>query len=453
MSEHWHPHEYQLRAMKLLLSQGSGGLFLDPGLGKTAVCLAAYKILRAKGLAPKGMLVIAPLRPCYNVWPDEIEKWIEFNELSYAVVHGNDKRQMLGLDVDIHIINPEGLAWLFNVKASHRKEWTIVCVDESTKFKNSTTKRFKLMRPHFPRFDRRWILTGTPIPNGLEDLFGQVFIMDEGSALGRYVTHYRNKFFHSNAWEPYKFYPNVGSWEAIMGRIDPLVLRLAANDYLEMPAVLQERIYVDLPQDAREKYNDIETEFITEINEGLIVAANAAVAGGKCRQICNGAIYTNKEHDWSQIHDAKLDALGDLIEQLGGAPLLIMYEFNHDRERLLGRFGSSIPVLGGGTSAGRSDEYIRSFNAGEIPLMICHPASMAHGLNLQDACHHICWFGITWNLEYYDQANARVNRQGQKFPVFIYHILATDTLDDVVMDTLAEKDHTQKRLFASLSTK
>jgi len=449
----WIPHEYQLRAIKLLLSQGSAGLFLDPGLGKTAVALAAYKVLKNNGMAPKGMLVIAPLRPCYNVWPDEIEKWAEFNELTYAVCHGSDKAEMLRTDVDIHIINPEGLKWLFAPTATHRKEWTIVCVDESTKFKNSTTKRFKLMRPHFPRFDRRWILTGTPIPNGIEDLFGQAFIMDEGRALGRYVTHYRTKYFYTNAWEPYKYYPIDGSWDKIMALIDPLVLRLAAEDYIDMPPVLQERIYVDLPEEAREKYRDIEEEFITQVDEGVIVAANAAVAGGKCRQICNGAIYTNKEHDWSQVHDAKLDAMGDLLEQLGGAPVLIMYEFNHDRERLLGRFGSSIPVLGGGTTAGKSDIYIQEFNAGQHPIMICHPASMAHGLNLQEACHHICWFGITWNLEYYDQANARVNRQGQKFPVFIYHILAKDTLDDVVMDTLAMKDHTQKRLFQSLTTR
>jgi SNF2 family DNA or RNA helicase len=280
-----------------------------------------------------------------------------------------------------------------------------------------------------------------------------MFILDEGNALGRYVTHYRNKFFHSNAWEPYKFYPNMGAWELIMARVDPLVIRLAAEDYLEMPAVLQERIYVDLPSEAREKYNDIENEFITQINEGVVVAANAAVAGGKCRQICNGAIYTSKEHDWSQIHNAKLDAVEELIEQLGGAPVLLMYEFNHDKERLLGRFGSATPVLGGGTSIGKSNEYIRAFNEGAYPIMICHPASMAHGLNLQEACHHIVWFGITWNLEYYDQANARVNRQGQKFPVFIYHILASDTLDDTVMDTLAFKDHNQKMLFTSLTTK
>jgi SNF2 family DNA or RNA helicase len=449
----WTPHDYQLRAIKLLLSQGSGGLLLDPGLGKTAIALAAYRVLKTQGYAPKGMLVIAPLRPCYNVWPDEMEKWLEFNDLTYAVMHGNEKNDMLKLDVDIHIINPEGLQWLFNPLAHHRKEWSILCVDESTKFKNSTTKRFKLMRKWFPQFARRWILTGTPMPLGLQDLFGQIFILDDGAALGRYITHFRAKYFYSEPWNPYQYFPQDGAFEQVVEKIDPFVLRLAAKDYLDMPPVIQEAIYIDLPPDARERYKDIEDDFITQLEEGTIVAANSAVAGGKCRQICNGALYLNKEHDWTSIHNAKLDAMGDLIEQLGGAPLLIMYEFNHDKERLLGRFGSTIPVLGGGTSAGKSDQYIQEFNDGQHPIMICHPASMAHGLNLQDACHHICWFGITWNLEHYDQANARVNRQGQRFPVFIYHILARDTLDDTVAEVLRAKDHNQKKLFASLSTK
>ena len=453
MSEPFHPHDYQLRAIKLLLSQGSGGLLLDPGLGKTAVCLAAYKVLKNKGLVPRGMLVVAPLRPCYNVWPKEIEKWLEFNDLTYAVVHGSDKAEMLALDVDIHVINPEGLAWLFQVGTNKRQDWTILCVDESTKFKNSTTKRFKLMRHQFPKFDRRWILTGTPMPQGLEDLFGQAFILDLGRALGRYITHYRVKYFYSNAWEPYKWFAKDGSFRKIIERIDPLVLRLAAEDYLDMPPVIQEAIYVDLPEEAREKYKDIEDDFITQLEEGTIIAANAAVAGGKCRQICNGALYINREHDWVTIHDEKIGALEDLVESLGGAPMLVMYEFNHDKERLLGRLGSAIPVLGGGTSARKSNEYISEFNEGKHPVMICHPASMAHGLNLQEACHHICWFGITWNLEHYDQSIARIYRQGQEFPVFVYHILASDTLDDRVVEVLQQKDHNQKALFKNLSTR
>lgn len=448
----WHPHDYQLRAVKLLLSQGSAGLFLDPGLGKTAICLAAYKILKNKGLVPGGMLVIAPLRPCYSVWPAEIMKWADFNELTYAILHGSDKQEMLDLNVDIHIINPEGLKWLFEQKPRRWREWSILCVDESTKFKHSTTARFKLMRHHFPRFDRRWILTGTPVPNGILDLFGQIFILDLGRALGRYITHYRNEFFHVMAWDQYNYISNVGAWETIIDRVDPLVLRLSAEDYLSMPPLPDiDPIWVDLPQEAREKYNDIEQEFITQLGEGTIIAANAAVAGGKCRQICNGAIYTNPEHDWIKVHDVKVEALEELIDSLGGAPTLVMYEFNHDKARLLGRFGSTTPVLGGGTSARKADEYIQDFNNGKIPLMLCHPASMAHGLNLQETCHHMIWFGLTWNLEHYDQAIARIYRQGQKNTVFVYHILAKDTLDEKVMAILAAKDKTQKALFEGLT--
>lgn len=449
----WNPKEYQLRAVKLLLSQGSGGLLLDPGLGKTSICLAAIKILKAKGLIPGGVLVIAPLRPCYSVWPEEIEKWDEFNELTYAVVHGPDKAEMLALDADIHIINPEGLKWLFDPKARRWRNWTVLCVDESTKFKHSSTARFKLMRPHFERFKRRWILTGTIVPNGIMDLFGQIYILDTGRALGRYITHFRNKFFRTEAWDPYTYIPLEGSHEKITDLVDPLVLRLAAKDYLNMPPVIQENVLIDLPPEAREKYQDIEDEFITQLDEGLIVAANAAVAGGKCRQICNGAIYTNAQHDWTQVHDAKVDALVDLLDQLGGAPTLIMYEFNHDKERLLGKLGNDTPVLGGGTSAEQADGYIRDFNEGKIKYMLCHPASMAHGLNLQKACHHMIWFGLTWNLEYYDQSVARIYRQGQEHPVFVYHILARDTLDYRVMGVLKDKDKTQKLFFAALTKK
>jgi SNF2 family DNA or RNA helicase len=291
------------------------------------------------------------------------------------------------------------------------------------------------------------------MPLGLQDLFGQIFILDDGAALGRYITHFRTKYFYSEPWNPYQYFPKDGAFQQVIEKVDPYVLRLAAKDYLDMPPVIQETIYVDLPDDAREKYRDIEEEFITQLEEGTVVAANAAVAGGKCRQISNGALYINKEHDWSTIHPAKLDAVDDLIEQLGGAPVLLMYEFNHDKERLLGRFGSATPVLGGGTSARQSNQYICDFNKGLHPIMICHPASMAHGLNLQDACHHIIWFGITWNLEHYDQSIARIYRQGQEFPVFVYHILARDTLDDRVASVLQEKDHNQKALFARLTTK
>ena len=424
---------------------------MDPGLGKTSIVLAAFKILKKEGYVNK-MLIVAPLRVCHNVWPKEIDKWENFNELTIRVLHGKDKADALEEDVDIHVINPEGLAWLYDEGARRWRDYDVLCVDESTKFKDTQTKRFKLMRKHFESFDRRWILTGTPVPNGIGDLFGQIYILDLGHALGRYVTHFRNKYFHTEGWDKYNYIPNNGSFEQIIYRVDPLVMRMSAHDYLEMPPVIvPEPVMVDMPTKAWKTYREIEDDFITQMDEGIIVAANAAVAGGKCRQIANGALYINEEHDWVEAHTEKLDALSDILEELGGAPCLVMYEFNHDLQRLLGKFGSATPYLGGGTTTVQADRYIEDFNKGHIPVMFCHPASMAHGLNLQDVCHHIIWFGITWNLEHYDQSIARINRQGQKNPVFVYHILARDTLDEKVLGALRGKDRTQKAVFKALT--
>ena len=437
--------------MTMLLSQGSAGLFLDPGLGKTSIVLAAFKILKAQG-SVDSMLVIAPLRVAHNVWPKEVEKWENFCDLRVEVLHGPKKAEALARDADIYVINPEGLAWLFEQKARRWRTWDILCVDESTKFKDSQTKRFKLMRPHFEAFNRRWILTGTPVPNGIHDLFGQIYILDLGNSLGRYVTHFRGKFFYTESWKPYDYIPHDWAFEEIINRIDPLVMRMSAEDYLKMPSlIMPEPIMVDMPLKAWNHYRDIEDDFITQIDEGAIVAANAAVAGGKCRQIANGAMYINEAHDWTEFHTEKLEALSDILEELGGAPTLIMYEFNHDKERLLAKFGSGTPVLGGGTSTRQANRWIENFNKGHIPIMLCHPASMAHGLNLQDVCHHMIWFGITWNLEHYDQSIARIYRQGQDNPVFVYHIIARNTLDEKVLGVLRGKDRTQKALFKALT--
>ncbi len=436
----------------MLLSQGSAGLFLDPGLGKTSIVLAAYKILKKEGYTSKGMLIIAPLRVCYNVWPTEILKWTNFCDLSIEVLHGDRKHDALKREADIHIINPEGLQWLFDKDARRWRDWDILCIDESTKFKDTQTKRFKLMRHHFERFTRRWILTGTPVPNGIHDLFGQIYILDLGHALGRYITHFRTKYFYTESWKPYEYIPNKGAFKEIVDRIDPLVMRMSDKDYLEMPdLIVPPATMVEMPDKAWKMYKDLEDDFITRIEEGFIIAANAAVAGGKCRQVANGGIYTNERHDWIEVHTEKLDALSDILEELGGAPTLIMYEFNHDRYRLQKILGKEVPVLGGGTSSKKADRYIRQFNQGHIPIMLCHPASMAHGLNLQDVCHHIIFFGITWNFEHYDQSIRRIYRQGQLNPVFVYHIVARGTLDEKVMKVLTSKDKTQQTLFAALT--
>lgn len=456
----WAPHAYQVSAIKLLLSQGAVGLFLDPGLGKTSICLAAFKILKAKGFAAK-MLIVAPLRPCYKVWPDEIKKWLDFTGLTYTVLHGKHKEKNLASNVDIYIVNPEGLAWLF-APTTVRPSFDILCVDESSKFKNSQTQRFKLIKPLLPGFARRWILTGTPVPNGLTDLFGQLYILDLGASLGRYITHFRREYFNQSGYGGYDYTPKPDAFQRIIERIKPLILQLSAEDYLKMPELVTQDIAIDMPADAMKIYKMVEDGFFAEMESNKIVAANAAVAGGKCRQIANGAVYhaieapltfqgikINWDKNYTEVHDAKLDALEDLIDELGGKPVLVLYEFEHDKERILKRFPQSRAFTG--LSQKKAGELQDAFNRGEVPMLLGHPDSMGFGLNLQETCHHVIWFGITWNLAFYDQAIARVYRQGQKAgTVFIYHLVAANTLDERVLKVLTAKDRTQQNLLTAL---
>ena len=457
LRQFWPARSYQKDAVKLLITMGCGGLLLDPGLGKTAIALCAFNILKNKGIN-KRLLVITPLRPMAATWPSEIKKWKDFEGLSYTIIHGPEKEDVLDVEADVFLVNPEAVPWLVENGRFRRIGADILCVDESTKFKNSQTKRFKALRPILTTFMRRWILTGTPTPNGLLDLFGQIYILDLGNALGRFITHYRQIYFYPAGYMGYEWQPKLGSADLIAKKIDPMVLRLKAEDWLQMPELIYDDIRVELPQAARKIYREVEDQFITEIQDETIVAANAAVAGGKCRQLANGAIYSanlgpgtgTRQHH--VIHDVKLDALKDLVEELQGQPLLVLYEFTHDAERMAQAFPNA-PIIGGGVSVKKSTEYINAFNAGGVPILIGHPASMGHGLNLQEACFRVCWFGLTWNLEHYEQAIRRVYRQGQKSQhVIVYRILAADTLDEVVIQTLGSKNRTQQNLLSKLRT-
>lgn len=437
-----------------MLGQAALGLLLDPGLGKTSISLAAFKILKSKKLAAK-MLIVAPLRPAYEVWPAEIRKWANFAELTYTVVHGPDKEDRLAEDVDIYIVTPDGLVWLLADGPTRwkRQNFDILCVDESTKFKTPGTKRFKALSKHLDRFPRRWILTGTPSPNGVKDLFGQIYILDGGRSLGRYITHFMSNFFYQpNPYEKYTWALRPGAFRMITDRIAPLVYVLEAEDHLQMPELITTNIEVTLPEHARRAYKAVEDDFILRMDEDTIVAANAAVAGGKCRQIANGAVYVDGDA-YRVVHDAKLDALEDLLDELSGQPTLLLYEFHHDMERIQKRFGPKLPCLGSNLSPKRTSELVQRFNAGDLPILLGHPGSMGHGLNLQGECHHVVWFGITWNLEYYDQAIRRVYRQGQKSKtVFIYHIVGKDTLDERVLQVLGQKNKTQRDLMTALKS-
>lgn len=444
MSQPYEPSDYGLRAIKFMLGQGAGGLFLDPGLGKTAISLAASKVLLSKKMV-KGVLVIAPLRTIYSTWPDEMDKWDEFDGMTHNILHGHGKAELWSNTSDVHLINPEGVVWLVDELLKRPvSEWpfNMLIVDESTKFKAPNTARFKALKKILAQFRRRYILTGTPAPNGLLDLFGQLYILDMGHSLGLYITHYRNTFFYPSGYGGYTWTPMPDAMERITERVAPLTLRMTREEYLNLPPLVNTYLWLELPDQARRIYRDLQEEFLAEIGvDELVIAPNAAAAGIKCRQMLNGAMYTGTEREWKEFHDAKLNALTDLVEELSGQPLLVFYEFQHDRDRILKKHPNWRAL--GMQNQKKDAALLDAFNRGDVPVLIAHPASAGHGLNLQATCAHVCWFGLTWNFEHYDQAIQRVWRQGQKNKVINHHLCIRDSLDEVVINALESKEGVQ----------
>ena len=479
----WTPHVGQKKAVKFLLEHAAAALLADPGIGKSSIVLGAFKVLKKKGLANK-MLVIAPLKVAHLVWPYEVKKWIDFNGFTVEVLHGSKKDEALRREADIYVINYEGLDWLMGAekRTDGRGRVSVqidlsrfralgfdtLVMDELTKMKNTQSGRFKTMKAALNTFGRRWGLTGTPVPNGLIDLFGQMYVLDQGRALGQYVTHYRQKYFIPSH-DGFDWHLRKGADKEIFERIEPTALRLDADDYIDMPEVVMNRIMFDLPPKIRQIYDALEEEMITKIDDNLIVASNAASASMKCRQVCNGGLYLDPtvleligdklpklgaKRDHLDLHQEKSDLLEDLVNELQGSPLLVAYDFNHDLDRLLGRFGKDTPFLGGGVNAKRAKDIEGAWNRGEIPLLFGHPQSIGHGLNLQQAGNHVCWYSLTFNFELYDQFIRRVWRQGNKRErVFVHHLLARNTVDEVMWHAIQGKDKTQTNFLEMLRSR
>jgi SNF2 family DNA or RNA helicase len=452
MTTDWTPHEYQMKALQSMVALPGYGLFAEPGLGKTSTTLAAFSVLKDNGAA-KALLVVAPLRPCYRVWPSEIQKWTDFSGLTCTILHGPQKEARLKSQVDVYVINYEGLPWLEKQLAGMKKlPFDVLCLDESTKVKNTQTVRFKTMKRLRDRFSRVWALTGTPAPNGVENLFGQIFMLDGGERLGRYVTHFRREYFNEQKQYGYSlWFPRADTQARVQAKIADITLALKSEDYLKMPRRIENRIEVNLPNDALRVYKGIEDEFFAQLGSGVVTAANAAAKGMKLRQITGGAVYGTEGA--AGLHDAKLEALADLIEEQEGQPLLVAVQFEHEVERIrkhLKLTAEQLPYLGGGISIGKSNAIVDAWNAGQLPVLLAHPTSVAHGLNLQAGGNAVVWFSLTWNLEEFDQFNARVWRQGQTKPVTFHFIIAVDTIDDNVLTALRAKDRTQKALMEAL---
>ena len=449
----WEPHEYQKEAVKFLVEKGSAALWLDPGLGKTAVVLSAFRTLKIKGLAKK-MLVIAPLRPVHGVWPPEAKKWEQFADYSVGVLHGGNKAKVLKQQHDIYVINFEGLGWLSS--QLNGKDWPfqILTVDEISYMKNTQTQRFKTIKPLLDKFDRRWGLTGSPAPNSLLDIFGPQLILDQGATFGPYISRFRTEYFYPSGYGGYEWKLQSDGEARIHAALAGKVLRMAALDHLDLPELTYNDILVDLPPNARKLYDAFENNLTVELNSGNVTAVNAAVAVMKGQQIANGGSYLDDDGSGNaristHLHDAKTEAVLDLVEELSGQPCIIGYHFAHDLERLKAAFPSA-PVIGSGVIGNKLDTIIDDWNSGKTPILLAHPMSAGHGLNLQGTGHAVIWYSLTWSLEIYEQFIRRLWRQGQKNHIVVHHIMAKDTIDEAIMMAIRRKDKTQQTLLTAV---
>ena len=440
------PHEYQRFATEYIETHPVAAVLLDMGLGKTSITLTALNNLLFDSFEVCRILVIAPLRVARNTWGAEIEKWDHLKGLKYSVAVGTETERMAALrkKADIYLINRENVQWLI-AESSIPFDFDMVVVDELSSFKNHQTKRFKALMKVRPKVKRIVGLTGTPSSNGLMDLWAEFRLLDMGERLGRFIGQYRTSYFRpdkQNGQVVFSYKPLQGAEKQIYGKISDITISMKSTDHLQMPELVNSRYTVYLSERENSRYAELKEELVLQLPDGEITAANAASLSGKLSQMANGAVYTDAGETVA-IHERKLDALEDIIEAANGKPVLVAYWFKHDLERISERLKNlHIPF-----SRLDTDGSIRKWNAGEIPVVLIHPASAGHGLNLQSGGNTLVWFGLTWSLELYQQTVARLWRQGQASEtVVVQHIIAEGTIDERIMKALSEKDTTQAAL-------
>lgn len=442
------PHAYQQYAKDKLIELPEVALFLDLGLGKTVTTLTAIDELMYDRFEVNRVLVIAPKRVAEDTWTTEAEKWDHLNHLKISRVLGSrkDREAALQEEADIYVINRENVVWLVE---RFRKNWPfdMVVVDELSSFKSNQAKRFKALRQVRPLIRRFVGLTGTPAPNGLLDLWPQMYLIDRGERLGKTVSGYRNRYFYpekSNGYVIYSYAPKPGAEEAIQKKIADICVSMKAEDYLAMPELTVNDISVKLSASEMQLYRKLEREKLMEIQGEEVTALTAASVYNKLLQMANGGIYTDAG-DALEIHRKKLEALEEIVDTATGQPVLVFYNYRHDYIRLAECFPEARTL--------KNQQDIRDWNEGRIPVLLAQPASMGHGLNLQAGGHIIVWYGLNWSLELYQQANARLYRQGQKNGVIILRLIAKGTVDEDVIRRLESKDQTQESLLQSLKAR
>lgn len=441
----FNPHKYQQYAIDFIIKNPITAILLDMSMGKTAICLMAIQHLMYESFEVNKVLVICPLRVTLT-WRDEIHKWSQLNGLTYSIVKGTaaQRKKALQADADIYIINRENVPWLINTSGVPF-DFDMVVVDELSSFKNHQTARHKALMKVRPYIKRIVGLTGTPVSGGLMDLFAEFKLLDMGERLGRFIGQYRLNYFKPDRVNgpivySYKLLP--GAEEKIYDKISDITISMKAVDYLDMPELITTEYPVYLDEDEMAKYEELKKDLILSTPEHEVTAANAASLSNKLSQMANGAVYTD-DKEIIKFHDKKLDALEDIIESANGKPLLVAYWFKHDYTRIVER----LEKIGVKYMKIDTEESIRKWNNKEIPVALIHPASAAHGLNLQQGGNTMVWMGITWSLELYQQACCRLYRQGQtEGTVSIIHLISKGTIDEKIIKALSVKDTTQSAL-------
>lgn len=449
------PHSYQRHCINKILETKKLGLFLDMGLGKTVTTLTAVKELKYNRFQVCKVLVIAPKKVAEGTWTKEAAKWDHTKMLRVSPVLGSQAKRIRALNTpaDLYVINRENVCWLVDY---YRNAWPfdMVVIDESSSFKSHSAKRFKALAGISSRISRMVELTGTPSPNGLADLWSQVYLLDGGERLGKRYSQFRERYFQPDKRGAdgmiYSYEAKPGTEESILAKISDICISMKAEDYLELPDLTYHEVPVELDKKSWKAYQDLERKMILELPEDdeLISVTSAAALSNKLLQLANGAIY-DEDRQVHEVHDCKIEAFLELVESLQGKPVLVFYNYQHDRERILKALEKSgLRIRELKTTQDEDD-----WNAGRIDILLTHPASSAYGLNLQQGGNHVIWFGLTWNYELYTQANKRLHRQGQVNKVIIHHLVSTGTRDEDVMTALRRKDDVQNWVMESLKAR
>ena len=448
------PKNYQLLAMDFLRAHSRCALFLDMGLGKTVTSLTVAKELLDDYRVEK-ILVIAPKRVAEDTWTRECSKWDHLNDLRVSRVLGSkaDRVAALEIEADIYVINRENVQWLVEY---HNGIWPydMVIIDELSSFKSPQAKRFKMLKRVIRQSDFVWGLTGTPASNGYMDLWAQIYLIDNGERLGKFIGSYRQEFFYAGAHNGYIVYEyklRTGAKEKIDRRLSDICLSMSKEDWLSLPPITFNEVRVRMTKQERKIYDQFEKDKVLPLldskvdaidnMDSAVIGETAAVLSGKLLQMANGAVYDDGGNVF-RLHDEKLEALDEIAEASQGQPILVFYSYQHDRDRILARHPEAVVLKGSAD--------IERWNKGEIPMLLCHPASAGYGINLQEGSHIMVWFGLPWSLELYQQSLGRLHRQGQEHPVICHHIICENTLDEKVLRALQSKDATQKSLLDAL---